>query len=247
MSNNHKATIDAVKAALSPARMGKYEAAAGVQGDDDLSALILYAWNAQVSGALLSPLHICEVVVRNAVADALEAIYGARWPWSPTFEHSLPDPSQGYNPRKDLQSARRAAPATGETGKVIPELKFVFWQKMFTRRYDTRIWDQHLRRVMPNLNPTKTIPELRETIYSDLEKVRLLRNRIAHHEPIFKRALGNDYQIIHALIERRCAVTAGWLDGNQTVTAIIAAKPSACATAGRRRPFPHPCAGSPAR
>lgn len=222
MSNNHKATIDAVRAALSPARMGTYEVEAGVQGDDDLSALILYAWNAQVSGALLSPLHICEVVVRNAVADALEAIYGARWPWSPTFERSLPDPLQGYSPRKDVQSARRAAPTTG---KVIPELKFVFWQKMFTSRYDTRVWDQHLRRVMPNLDSAKTIPELRQAIYSDLEKVRLLRNRIAHHEPIFKRALGDDYQIIHALIERRCAVTAGWLDSNQTATAIIAAKP----------------------
>ena len=222
MSNNHKATIDAVRAALSPARMGTYEVAAGLQGDDDLSALILYAWNAQVSGALLSPLHICEVVVRNAVADALEAIYGASWPWSPTFERSLPDPLQGYSPRRDLQSARRAAPTAG---KVIPELKFVFWQKMFTSRYDTRVWDHHLRRVMPNLDPVKTIPELRKDIYSDLEKVRLLRNRIAHHEPIFTRALGEDYQIIHALIGRRCAVTAGWLHSNQTATAIIAAKP----------------------
>ena len=222
MSNNHKAMIDAVRAALSPARMGTYEVAAGVQSDADLSALILYAWNAQVSGALLSPLHICEVVVRNAVADALEVIYGPRWPWSPTFERSLPDPLQGYSPRKDLQSARRGAPTTG---KVIPELKFVFWQKMFTSRYDIRVWDHHLRRVMPNLDSTKTISELRKEIYSDLEKVRLLRNRIAHHEPIFTRSLGDDYQIIHALIERRCAVTAGWLNSNQTATAIIAAKP----------------------
>ena len=158
MSNdNHKATINAVKAALSPARMGTYEVAAGVQ----VSALIFYAWNAQVSGALLFPLHICEVVVRNAVADALEAIYGARWPWSPTFERSLPDPLQGYSARKDLQSARRAA---STTGKVIPELKFVFWQKMFTSRYDTRVWNPHLRCVMPNLEPAKTISGLRKAI-----------------------------------------------------------------------------------
>ena len=108
---------------------------------------------------------------------------------------------------------------------MIPELKFVFWQKMFTSRYDTRVWDYHLRRVMPNLDPAKTIPELRKAIYSDLEKVRLLRNRIAHHEPIFTRALGDDYQIIRTLIKYRCAVTAGWLDSNQTATAIIAAKP----------------------
>ena len=222
MSTNNKVTIDAVKAALSPARMGTYEVAAGVQGDDDLSALILYAWNAQVSGALLSPLHICEVVVRNAVADALEAVYGARWPWSPTFERSLPDPQRGYSPRKDLQNARRSAHTTGT---VIPELKFVFWQKMFTSRYDTRVWDHHLRRVMPGLDLAKAIPDLRKTIYDDLEKVRLLRNRVAHHEPIFTRALSDDYQTIRTLVEYRCAVTAGWLDSNQIATAIIASKP----------------------
>ena len=216
MSNNTVTINDAVKAALSPVRMATYEAAVGAQ-----AALVLYAWNAQVSGALLSPLHICEVVMRNAVADALEAIYGARWPWSATFERSLPDPLNGYSPRRDLHSARRVA---ATTGKMIPELKFVFWQKMFTSRYDVRIWDAQLPRVMPNLDLTRTIPVLRASIYNDLEAVRLLRNRIAHHEPIFKRSLSNDYLVIRTLIERRCAITAEWLDSNQMATAMIAAK-----------------------
>lgn len=222
MSNNQKTTIDAVRAALSAARMGTFEAAAGVQSNDDPAALLLYAWNAEVSGAFLAPLHVCEVVIRNAVADALEVLYGPRWPWSATFERSLPDPRQGYSPRRDLQSARRAAPTTG---KVIPELKFVFWQKMFTGRYDTRIWDPHLRRVMPNLDQSKTVAALRQAIYGDLERVRLLRNRIAHHEPIFTRALTDDYQTIRTLVMYRCTVTAVWLDSNQKATAIIAAKP----------------------
>lgn len=222
MSNNQKTTINAVRAALSAARMGTFEAAAGVQSDDDPAALRLYAWNAKVSGAFLAPLHVCEVVIRNAVSDALEALYGPRWPWSATFERSLPDPMQGYRPRRDLQSARRAAQTTG---KVIPELKFVFWQKMFTGRYDTRIWDQHLRRVLPNLDPAKPVATLRQAIYGDLERVRLLRNRIAHHEPIFARALADDYQTILRLVTYRCTVTAAWMDSNQTATAIIAAKP----------------------
>jgi hypothetical protein len=72
MSNNQKTTINAVRAALSAARMGTFEAAAGVQSDDDPAALLLYAWNAEVSGAFLAPLHVCEVVIRNAVSDALE-------------------------------------------------------------------------------------------------------------------------------------------------------------------------------
>lgn len=121
-------TMQAVKKALSSARMGTYETAAG--SADTAEALELYAWNAQVSAALLAPLHVCEVVIRNAVAEAIEVQYGANWPWSTGFERSLPDPKFGYSPRKDLQSARRSATTVG---KVIPELKFVFWQKMFTR------------------------------------------------------------------------------------------------------------------
>jgi len=125
--------VSAVKKALSSARMSTYEVAVA---HNDIATLALYAWNAQVSAALLAPLHICEVVVRNAVSDTLEAIYGARWPWSNGFEQSLPDPRLGYSQRKDLQQARSRAQTTG---KVIPELKFVFWQKMFTGRYDARV------------------------------------------------------------------------------------------------------------
>ncbi|MDD5470491.1 MAG: hypothetical protein PHP05_01065 [Sideroxydans sp.] len=222
MSNHNKATIQAVKIALSPARMGTYEVATGAVGDEDSSALALYAWNAMVSGAFMAPLHICEVVVRNAVSDALEDQYGNRWPWSSGFERSLPDPTIGYSPRKDLQSARRQA---STTGKVIPELKFVFWQKMFTGRYDARLWNAHLMRVLPNLDPAKSIGQLRQAIYDDLENIRKLRNRIAHHEPIFKRNLIDDFQKIYSLIEFRCKVTADWMTTNQQASVIVNERP----------------------
>lgn len=216
-------TIGAVKSALSAPRMSTYESAANVRSPEDLGALLLYAWNAEVSGALLAPLHICEVVIRNAVADAVEAIYGPKWPWSPTFERSLPDPLQGYSPRRDLQSARRTARTTG---KVIPELSFVFWQKMFTGRYDTRIWIPHLCRTLPNLEADQTVAQSRKRIYADLERVRLLRNRIAHHEPIFSRVLEDDYQVILRLVTYRCKLTADWLHSNQKATEAIEAKPT---------------------
>jgi hypothetical protein len=131
------------------------------------------------------------------------------------FETSLPAPLYGYNPRKDIQLNRRTQ---STTGKVIPELKFVFWQKMFTQRYDVRLWDVHLRRVLPNLDPVKTIAHLRQEIYTDLEDVRLLRNRIAHHEPIFKRKLTDDLDQVTALIRFRCRLTADWMVQCQRVT-----------------------------
>ncbi len=214
-------TLQAVKNALSAARIGTYETATGTTGNDP-KALELYAWNAQVSGALLVPLHICEVVVRNSVSEALETLYGQRWPWSPVFEHSLPNPSVGYSPRKDLQNARRN---NQTTGKLIPELKFVFWQKMFTGRHDTRLWNPHLTAVMPNLDQNKPINVLRQEVYQELEQIRMLRNRIAHHEPIFNRNLTDDFQRIVDLVEFRCQLTADWMIRNQQATTIINARP----------------------
>ena len=74
MSN--QTTIDAVTAIISSPRISTYESATGGKKPNNLEALDLYAWNADVSGALLIPLHICEVAIRNAVAEAIENVYG---------------------------------------------------------------------------------------------------------------------------------------------------------------------------
>lgn len=215
MSNSNSATVQAVRNALSLPRIETYEKSVVVTGAEGPTAIALYDWNAQISGAFMAPLHVCEVVIRNAVSDTLTAVYGDRWPWSPVFEASLPAPSWGYNPRADLIANRKKQLTTG---KIIPELKFVFWQKMFTGRYDVRLWDVHLRRVLPNLDTDKPVDALRLEIYAALEHVRFLRNRIAHHEPIFRRNLADDLDKITALIQFRCQITAAWMMTNQRVT-----------------------------
>jgi hypothetical protein len=223
MSSTAPDPEQAVKDALSAARVGTYEAA--TTGTPQLTcALALYAWNAQVSAAMLAPLHLCEVVIRNAVSDAITTVYGPQWPWSPGFIQSLPNPPRGsgYNPRQDLIATSAGKTSTG---KVIPELKFVFWQTMFTSRFDSRLWAPHLRAVMPNLDQAKTVGQLRGLIYAELEQLRKLRNRIAHHEPIFKRNLSDDFQKIHDLIAFRCPITAAWMIQNQQAQPLIATKP----------------------
>lgn len=216
------ASEQTIKAALSAARLGTFEAAIQPPWETLPAALSLYAWNAQVSAALLAPLHLCEVVVRNAVSDALTAVYGSQWPWEAVFESSLPNPPVGFNARRELIRARSHQPSTG---KVIAELKMVFWQKMFTGRFDTRLWNPHLRAVMPHLEASKSVQELRRLIHGELEQLRELRNRIAHHEPIFKRALSDDFQKVHDLISFRCPVTAAWMVQNQQAQPLISAKP----------------------
>ena len=96
-----------------------------------------------------------------------------------------PLPIGGFNPRSELVTVR-AREAT--TDKVVAELKFVFWQKMFTQRFDARLWDGHILSLFPNA-AVAVEADLRSRIYSDLEVIRKLRNRMAHHEPILPEIL----------------------------------------------------------
>lgn len=210
--------VAGVQSTLSAARMSTYIAAAA--GDSGL-ALELYGWNARVSAALMLPAHFAEVATRNAVSDALTTVYGPRWPWSTTFTASLPAPPRGYDPRRDLSSVRTQEPTTG---KVIAELKFVFWQKMFTARHDTRVWDRQIENLFPNAKAASPA-ELRKRIYDDLDAIRLLRNRIAHHEPIFTRNLTDDLAKMLDLVETRSTATAAWVREMEEVSGVLAERP----------------------
>jgi hypothetical protein len=209
----------AIHASLSGPRMSTYLLATS---GDPKRALDLYGWNARASAALMLPAHFAEVTVRNTVSDALTGLYGPDWPWNQTFEGSLPGAPRGrYSPRRDLVSTRNSEPTTG---KVIAELKFVFWQKMFTARHDERVWAQAILSLFPHAAAT-TAETLRGRIYADLEAIRLLRNRIAHHEPIFTRNLADDLKRIIELVDMRCTATANWVRAIETASTVLQERP----------------------
>ncbi|MCP2276933.1 hypothetical protein [Nocardia amikacinitolerans] len=110
------------------------------------------------------------------------------------------------------------------TGKVIAELKFSFWQALFTSRHDVRLWEPHILALFPNAS-AMTARQLRRRIYDDLEVIRRLRNRIAHHEPIFTRNLGDDLMRMLELVELRSTPTIDWVLALEDVSGILAERP----------------------
>lgn len=216
------ADILAIEGVISPQRISTYSAALGMK--NNRRALELYAWNAEVSGAFMLPQQICEVAIRNAVSEVLEAIYGPQWPWAVGFERSLPDPKFGFSLRKELAAGRSKAPA-GNTNKVIPELKFAFWVRLFTQRFDSRLWNPQLMAAFRGLPQGLSVQQCRQMIYDELDKVRGVRNRIAHHEPIFQRNLAADYSRMIRLVTWRCPRTAAWLRNIETVSATLKQRP----------------------
>jgi hypothetical protein len=128
----------------------------------------------------------------------------------------------GYSALTDLYAVRKTAATPGH---AIAELKFVFWEKLFTSRHDGRIWNSQLRRVMPNLAYDQSIADHRRWIFDSVNLLRQLRNRIAHHEPIHSRNLIKDFDIIQQLVKARCQVSAEWMLSRDRMMAVIAAKP----------------------
>lgn len=203
---------------LSSPRFATYLAAK--HGDKE-KALALYQWNLEISSAFIVPLQIGEVSVRNSIVKAIEMAYGANWPWEKSFEISLRNPMTGYSPRQNIVGLRRLP----TTGKIVAELKFVFWQKMFTHGHDAVIWNPYFKAVFPHAEASKTVQVLRAEGYGNLDKIRELRNRIAHHEPIFRCNIQEEYDRIRKMISWVDPVASAWTDKIEKVTAMIAMKP----------------------
>ena len=161
---------------LSPARMAPYLAASSDDWDDALS---LYGWNASVSAALFESLHYLEVGLRNALDQAALEHLGISW-------LAADSPFLTSRSRHVVAQAQaRAGGATYSHGKVIAELPFGFWWSLLADEYNRRLWQPALRHAFD-------APVRRRTLHAELDELRRLRNRIAHHEPIHTRDLHQD-------------------------------------------------------
>lgn len=210
-----------LEAVLSPPRFGTYLREAG---GNRHKAMELYCWNTEVSAAFYVMLQFCELSIRNGAVEAIETVFGPNWHLNRGFVYTLPvlRGGRGYQPRDDLQTCSSRLPTSG---KVVAELKFAFWQHLFVRGQQARIWDTHLATAFPGYDKSLTPPQARTQMFDHIEKIRKLRNRIAHHEPIFARNLVEDRDRIRKVIEWRRPGTAQWVDSIEQVTAALASRP----------------------
>lgn len=128
-----------------------------------------------------------------------------------------------YQPRNDLSNCAKRLPTAG---KVVAELKFAFWQTLFVKGQQARLWDKHFADVFPGYDRNLTVKQARAAVYDDLEIIRRLRNRIAHHEPIFAHDLEEDRNRIRKLIAWRRPAIADWVDGIEDVSELLGNRPA---------------------
>lgn len=208
----------AIEQTLSIKRFSTYrQAVITANGIDCIAkALQLYEWNAELSSRFFFPLHIYEVAMRNAISNAISIRYGQDWSTNTVFQNSLND-----SDKVALLSA--ISRGYQGVGKLLPEIKFVWFENMLTRRHDGRIWKPYIAQTFPNAPTTMTPQDIRKALKEACYIIRKFRNRCGHHEPIFNNATLHDvYPFIVQSLDWRCVHTQKWMDKNQSVTELLA-------------------------
>jgi hypothetical protein len=166
--------------------MSAQRIAAFRRGDgSDEEVLARYLWNTALCEALYPSLHFLEVALRNLVFDAAAAAYppdqaAASWLEHPGVLHD----SELRTVRAARQRLlRRGKPC--EAGRLVAELSFGFWTALFDVRYeqDRVLWPRLFAQKIFAHAPRQK--RSRKALSPLLNRVRHLRNRAFHHEPIW--------------------------------------------------------------
>jgi hypothetical protein len=151
--------------------------------------------------------------MRNSIHLQLSNVYGEQW-----FQNNNPpfnDDSKSmiFDAIEELRKDRRPV----VTGRVVAELKFAFWVGLLGPRYDATLWRAAVYKAFVARGPRQ-----RSMVHGRLNAIRRLRNRIAHHEPIFQRPLVILHKEILEAIEWMCPHTAAWASHHSRFATVAA-------------------------
>jgi len=174
---------------LSLCRLEKYKLA-----DETLEqAFARYQWNLQLGESLLPALSYVEIGIRNGLNEAISLLFGQNWLLnSPQRLRIRKSDIEQIEDIKKIILQEKQRSATHDD--IVAKLGFGFWGAFFQKSYDTILWQnpQIFATIFPNLQRSL---RTRKYIAPKLHSIRFLRNRIAHHEPIFH--LQPDAQLVH--------------------------------------------------
>lgn len=167
---------------------------------DFLSATAYYEANVDISQSIYNSLEALEVGLRNKIHQALSAHF-AKENWYDTL---LADEKYAGLQQKVIEAKETLRKRKEDVlpGKIIAEFMLGFWVQMFNTEFQMELW-KPLRNIFAYL-PTEV--KQRHKVSQSLNRVRRLRNRVFHYEPVFWKpaALVANYDNIQMVL--------GWID-----------------------------------
>ncbi len=169
-----------LETALSLERFNRY---VGWASGDRNRAVELYTLNTRLSEALYIPLQMLEVALRNRIHAVMSTAHHEEW-----FNEEWLGERQLEQVAKANEDIRRDKKEP-TPGRLVAELTFSFWTAMLGSDYE-QLWQTGLHQIARKPNGKGVT---RKQLSGPLTPIRVLRNRIAHHEPIIKWDLPKHY------------------------------------------------------
>lgn len=175
-----KSYIASLEQAVSGERLSRYQLPDG----SDIDTAVNYLWNIALSESLYPSLAAIEVTLRNSIHNALTEREG-----TDMWFRTLLEPGQlSTYAQTHLSLYNRLKRTEPSAGQLVAELTFGFWTTLLSQPYHQALWALNrtamVRQVFPHLPPT---PSNRHFVHQRFNDIRILRNRIMHHEPIWYR------------------------------------------------------------
>lgn len=224
----------AFEPALSTARLATYRAA----GRNDDHAWALYRWNLDLAAAFTALSCDVEVTLRNTIHDHLTSYFG-RDDWWASTDLVLDDITSETLTEVVRRHRKQLAKGTIGPGKVIADLMLGTWVMLLGRGgtsalgraidYEANLWRPALRFgfATGSLAPSGRVRRpTRDAVHQRASNLQRLRNRAAHHEPIFDgiRLAGTKDRIDLLTVWEQAVELLGWM--NPDLAAVHRATPT---------------------
>jgi hypothetical protein len=180
--------ITALERPVSRVRLENYR-----HGGSDLDMVVNYFYNVELSEALYPALQAFEVALRNSVHLALTQHFNNDPFWFDTPGlYPLPRPPKTSPWQEDaLRAARTKLSQEGkphDPDRIVAEMHLGFWHALFNRPFERKLWRANraalITQVFPHV-PAKH--RNRQDIWNRVDRIRIIRNRVMHYEPIWSR------------------------------------------------------------
>ena len=171
-------------------------------GQDREKALTLYSLNSQISESLYISLQMLEVALRNRIHFVMSESQSPEWIMDGAKLLIERQKEQIMAAQKELQAASK----TVLPPDIVAALPFSFWTSMFNSEYES-LWQQGLHRIARNLDGKGLV---RKDFSRRITPIRILRNRVAHHEPILHWNLPKHHANMIQLCEWLSPDAASW-------------------------------------
>ncbi len=179
---------------------------------DKEKAFELYALNSAISESFYTPLHVLEIALRNSFHGILSKKFGEFWYEDETIIYgNLRDKIQKV--KTDLTAEKREH----TSGRIIAGLTLGFWTGLLSPSHE-KLWRTGLYLAFKKNDGSYFA---RKNITRLITPIRVLRNRIAHHEPILYWDLNKHYEAIITLTHSISPDAAIWSKHHSNFLAVF--------------------------